>query len=418
MSEFELRCQAMKWLGEGVGPGEVAERCGRSRQWVYTWRERFETEGDDGLRDRSRRPRSSPTALDRRVAQRVLAIRADLEADPQAGVSGLEILSVLEREGFESLPSVRSIERILQRAGVTRQPKRAPKNRTGRFVPKVTVPGLWQQADWIQDRYLEGGIRFNSLQVIDAGCDAMTAGQFVHRSMRNAATFLIEHAWPLLSIPYVMSVDGAFVNTTHPNNPFTLWSRLCLLFGVELVVSPPGELGWTNRVEAINHLWQARTIRAEHYDTLDQLRAASDRAVDHLNSHRPLHDPDMFGSRYPLNVLHSYEPLLRWPPDMTLADYQDRKGNIDLPLTAGRVTFLTRTTPDHTIRFAKTTWTVPGTIPEGALITATITTNDQTLTLRYQDQPIARHDYPISQPIGDPYNPPAPHSITTHLTRM
>lgn len=417
MSELELRRQAMVWLGEGVGPSEVADRLGRSRQWVSKWRARWDTDGEDGLRDRSRRPRSSPTALDDRVTDRVLEVRSKLEADPQAGVSGLEILSVLERERFEPLPSVRSIERILQRAGVTRPTKHAPKNRTGRIVPRVTVPGFWQQSDWIQDRYLQGGIRFNSLQVVDAGCDAVASGQYVQRTILNAATFLIEDAWPLLSIPHVMSIDGAFTNTTHRYNPWTLWTKLCLLFGVELMISPPGELGWTNRVEHINHLWQARTIRAERYETLDQLRTASQRAIDHLNHRRPLHDPTMYGSRYPIDVLHSYQPLLRWPPTMILSDYQDRKGTIHLPLTAGQVTFLTRAT-NNTIRFTKTTWPIRDTIPEGALITATITTADQTLTLRYRDQPFATHHYPIRHPVQDPYYPPAPRSISTYLTAM
>ena len=46
--------------------------------------------------------------------------------------------------------------------------------------------------------------------------------------MVTAVTFLIEQAWPKLSIPKGMTVDNAFVKTTHIHNPFTNWVRACL----------------------------------------------------------------------------------------------------------------------------------------------------------------------------------------------
>jgi transposase-like protein len=61
MAQFRYRavCEVL-----GSSPiGEVAERYGTTRQSLHTWRKRFEQEGLDGLSDRSRRPRTSPTRL-------------------------------------------------------------------------------------------------------------------------------------------------------------------------------------------------------------------------------------------------------------------------------------------------------------------------------------------------------------------
>jgi transposase len=59
------RCQsetdvAMIWRYYGI-----------SRQTYYGWLRRYETEGVDGLRDRSRRPRTSPNATRPEVIEKI-----------------------------------------------------------------------------------------------------------------------------------------------------------------------------------------------------------------------------------------------------------------------------------------------------------------------------------------------------------
>lgn len=66
-------------LAQGVG--DVAEFCrvqGISRQTYYKWKKRFETEGLDGLRDRSRRPGSVPLATPVEVEDAIVRARKEL----------------------------------------------------------------------------------------------------------------------------------------------------------------------------------------------------------------------------------------------------------------------------------------------------------------------------------------------------
>lgn len=412
-SERERRLEGLRLVAEeGVTVAEAARRVGRSRQWLSKWRQR--EEWGEGVDDRSRAPLTSPTALPPDLVDLVLEYRDRLEADPVASIGSTSILAAMERDRVERLPAERSIERILARHGRSRT---STKKRSRSTVPVLPlpdigrVPGVWQQADWVQDRYLTGGIRFNSIQLVDMGSEGVATRQFPQRTVLNAVRLLIETAWPKLSIPYGLSVDNAFAKTTHRNNPWTLFVRACLFFGVEVIVSPPAELGWTNGAENINNLWQDRTIVRHHYNTLQDLQTHSELFEHWANHQRPILDPTICGTRYPAILIDTHRHQLRWPPDITVTDHFDHNGTIHIPLTAGRITFLRRV-QSGVITLAHTQWPVD--LPDTTLVVATITTGDTTLTLRHQATTITTHPYPIRHPITDPYHQPQPTSLYHH----
>lgn len=409
-SELARRRRAVELVDSGMSVSTVAERLGRSREWVYKWLRRRRVEGVDGLKDRPRVPHRQPSKTPRRVVDAVLGIRAELEENPVANIGALSILATLERRRFTPLPSIATIERILSREGVT-NPTEVSEPGGSLPLPQVTTPGKWQQADWVQDRYLEGGIRFNSLQIADVGSAGITSGQFLDRRLLTAVTFLIETAWPQLSIPQAISTDNAFTHTTHPHNPFTIWARACLFFGVEVIVGPPGGHGWNNHIEAVNNLWQKRTIRARRYANLDELRAGSDEAVRWFNQQRPILDPRRCGTRYAAEYIAAHRDHLVWPPEITVSDHLDEHGALHIPLTAGRVTFIRYLSENHTVNVAGGYWDVPTIVPKGGLVTAMITTADQQLEIRHKGEPVISYPYPISHPATEPHNPPAKRSL-------
>jgi putative transposase len=414
-SEEERRRELIRLVTvEKVSQAEAARRLDRSREWVHKWLERHDREGEAALAGRSRAPHQRPTQTPAGTVTEVLAVRDDLEVDPYANVGGLAILAELEQRQYQPLPSLRTIERILTDAGRSR-PRRPRRSGAKNRLPLPDVagrPGVWQQADWVQDHYLQGGVVFNSLQISDVGSHMIAAAQYPRRLIRNAVTLLVEHAWPQMSIPQAMSIDNAFVKTTHRNNPWTMWTRVCLYFGVELVITPPGAHGWNNHIEAANNIWQDRTIRRHHYNTLDDLRVGSNEACHYLNHRRPVLDLDLCATRYPSQLVAAYRSQLRWPPDITIADHLDHHGRLTIPLTAGRLTYL-RVVEHATIEVAGTRWSAP--LPTGALVTATITTADHTLTISHQSHPVVTHPYPITHPVTDPYHPPAPASLFNHI---
>lgn len=65
--------------------GNVAMTCryfGISRPTYYTWLRRYETEGVDGLRDRSKRPRTSPNATRAEVVDKIIHLRKHYHFGP------------------------------------------------------------------------------------------------------------------------------------------------------------------------------------------------------------------------------------------------------------------------------------------------------------------------------------------------
>src|SRR5207248_9037104 len=66
---------------EGRRPGEVAAAYGVSRSWVYELVARYRAEGDAAFEPRSRRPRTSPTAIPDPTVELIVELRPQLAAD-------------------------------------------------------------------------------------------------------------------------------------------------------------------------------------------------------------------------------------------------------------------------------------------------------------------------------------------------
>lgn len=409
ISEFERRRLAVQQVREGRPAAVVARELERSERWIHKWLRRFEGEGEAGLVERSRAPKSRPTVTPPDVVDKILAVRDDLEHSEFGGVSADAILYELECEGFEPVVSRATVNRILKRSGVTARPGRDRRAERHRPRPRVNRPGVWQQADWVGPRYLGRRLSFSSLHLIDVGGGAVAGGQYPTQQLTHAVEFFTERAWPTLGIPWSLQVDGAF-SLALPDRPAALWNvfvRTCLFFGVEVIITPPNELGWQNHIESFNNLWQERTLRRHFYDTVTDVEAASERFCDYYNHKRP--HPALsvktHGTRFPAELLETHHPNLRFPPQgFSPGDYQDRRGRLRLPLANGRLTFLTRVKDPGVINVAGHTFSVPP-ATTGACTVATILTSRQQLVVRLDGEIIAQHCFPITEKPVSPYHP-------------
>jgi transposase len=98
--------------------GNVAMTCryfGISRQTYYGWLRRYETEGIDGLRDRSKRPRTSPNATRAEVVEKIIHLRQHYHFGPR------KIAMYLQRYHDVTI-SVSGVWRVLHRLGMGRLP--------------------------------------------------------------------------------------------------------------------------------------------------------------------------------------------------------------------------------------------------------------------------------------------------------
>src|ERR1700719_824686 len=98
---------------DGSPASEVAIWYGVSRQSVYTWRDKYKAGGIDGLRDASRRPRTSPSRLPAQVEALVCELR---RAHPRWGARRIAFEAA--RRGADPVPSRATVHRVLERNGL------------------------------------------------------------------------------------------------------------------------------------------------------------------------------------------------------------------------------------------------------------------------------------------------------------
>jgi transposase InsO family protein len=138
---------------EGRTQAEVAATYGVSKGWVSKLIARYRTEGEAAFEPRSRRPKTSPGALDESVVRLVLELRrrlagAGLDAGPDTIGWHLE-----HHHGHRVSRS--TISRHLARAGlVTPEPKKRPKSSYVRF--EAAMPNQTWQSDFTHYRLADG----------------------------------------------------------------------------------------------------------------------------------------------------------------------------------------------------------------------------------------------------------------------
>ena len=104
---FHGRLLIVQRRQQGWKQAHIAAAMGVSRKCVRTWIERYQAEGEDGLHDRSSRPRSAPTRTSPEVEARVVAMRRRERCGP-------------DRIGTEVGVPARTVTRILRRHQVPR----------------------------------------------------------------------------------------------------------------------------------------------------------------------------------------------------------------------------------------------------------------------------------------------------------
>jgi transposase len=181
---------------EGRSKTEVARDYGVSRVWVQKLVRRFQSEGEVAFEPRSRRPHSSPQAVDAEVEDVIVRLRKELSR--QGLDAGAETIAAhLARRspaggGRPATPAVSTIWRILSRRGFVRsQPQKRPRSSWRTFC--ADQPNERWQAD-ITHWQLADGTEISILNIVDdhsrlcLGSDARraTTGLDVLASFRKA----------------------------------------------------------------------------------------------------------------------------------------------------------------------------------------------------------------------------------------
>lgn len=397
MTLIEDRRSVIHLLRAGQSVTSVAAELSKSTRWVRKWRKRYQTEGWDGLKDRSRRPHKIARQTHIATKLEIRKARSELEAETSEGkglkyIGGQAIRTRLKEKGIQPLPSVATIERVIREAGMTRPYQRAK-------MPEIKYPHLkiedsqsLIQVD-IVPHYLKGGEQVACFNAIDVASRYPTGEAYAQRRSKEAEDFLIQ-TWQGLGIPKYTQVDNESCFSGGFTHPYVLGKviRLALQAGTELVFSPvrhPQSNGFVERFhrDYDKHVWEDTYLsniaevqaQGQHFFALYRKRPHS-----RLNELTP-------------ETVH--QAPVRLPLDLTPTSEKR-------PLYAGQAHFIRKVLADNTISVLNVNWPAPNAKPDqGVWATLTITSSGAKLLI-FDEAPdvptrkrLATHHFKLSEPV-------------------
>ena len=152
--------QRREFVEAAKASGNFSRLCreyGITRKTGYKWLKRSE---EENLSDRSRAPHRTPGRTPIEIEEAILEVRAE---NPEWGAK--KILRILENEGVEDLPCVRTVNSILQRNGCI-SPEASEKSKAFIRFQRAHCNELWQM-DFKGDFALGNGERCFPFDIID-----------------------------------------------------------------------------------------------------------------------------------------------------------------------------------------------------------------------------------------------------------
>jgi len=317
------RILAVQRFKNGENPESICTSLGKSRVWLYKWIKRYSGEEPSWCEDRSRRPFSTPLHTPAEVEEIVKMVRLNLyNQDLFCGAQA--IYWEMEEHGVRPLPSIRTINRILSRNDLTHR-------RTGKYEAKGTaypklpslIPNQTHQADLVGPCYLQGPVRFYSLNVVDTA----TVRCGLSPSMSKSGQSILDGFWAIwmrMGIPDHIQIDNAmsfFGSPTHPRGMGPL-IRLCLHNEIEPWFIPMSEPWRNGMIENFNNRYQQMFLGKVVMSSQEELKAGS---LAFEQRHNSRYRYSKLGGKTPLKALAATNTRLRFPADDKAPDHQMKK---------------------------------------------------------------------------------------------
>jgi putative transposase len=344
--ELAARHRAITLRLAGRPVQAICAAVGRSKFWFHKWWGRYLQAGPPGLYDQTRANHHVAQRIPPELERAILSIRRRLQAHATPATrycltGAATIRAELKALGIRPLPCERTIERVLQRNGLT-----APRVRLAPLLPRQDYPGPQARAsnelhevDLVGPIYLKGsGHRYYIWVCKDAFDGAICLRLAFSRRMDEVLGFLGE-CWKDLGIPEQVQFDNARELSGWGPAARTLSRviRLCLRFGVGPVFIPAGEPQFNGSVENFNG-WFQEPLFDRRYTRPGDLRRELARLQEAVNTQ---HVHPRLGGQAPAQHRRGLR-LCKLP-----ASFEVLTGR--LPLTEGHVTFIRRVSAAGTV---------------------------------------------------------------------
>lgn len=284
MQRLEMERQwAVKRYQGGEDVESICASLGKSARWLFKWVDRASA-GGEWWQEKSKRPLKLRDKTSETIEGLVVATRQELIRE--GAFSGAQsIVWELQEKNIAS-PSTATVNRILRAHGCfEREPARYQSKGRKYPTPETRQPNDVQQSDFVGPRYIDGGVRFYSLNTADV-ITARAATIPIEARAADSVIPAVWQTWWRLGLPKIFQVDNELVfwgSRLHPRG-MSQMMRLCLHNGVEPLFIPPAE-PWRNGViEKFNDHWQQKFLARIRLTGFEALRKAAREFEGKINS--------------------------------------------------------------------------------------------------------------------------------------
>jgi putative transposase len=387
-NELSDRQQAVKLRLAGRSVEEICQLLGRSPAWFHIWWRRYRSLGPNGLFDLTR-SNVQPRRISAELERTIVGIRQRLASRAHPGtryslIGASAILAELQILHIRPLPGVRTIERVLARNGET-----VPKVRLASYLAHSTYPkpqahhsNQLHQVDAVGPIYLKGHRqRYYIFTCKDVFDGAVYLKLYRSRKMEVILDFLGE-CWKNLGLPEQVQFDNAreIVGWGPAARYLSRVLRLCLRFGVEVLLIPPGRPQHNGAVENFHSWFQPRLFQ-RHYSQVSTLKRELLRLQETVNHQ---HVQSRIGGLTPAQ--HRRRVKIRKLPPNYIVPTEP------LRIAAGYITFFRQVTAHGNVHLLSQTFFV-GKRVKGEYVKVQLDTKRAQLTVYRQGRIFKRWPY-------------------------
>jgi len=266
---------------EGVNFSQLCERFAISRKTGYKWFERFQAMGDEGLADRSRRPRNSPRCTDQKIEQAVCELR-----DKHPAWGGRKLHARLKALGRQDAPAPSTITEILRRHGRL-DPQESEKHQAWQRFEHPSPNDLWQM-DFKGDFALDSGRCYPLTAIDDHSRFALVLKACSAQGTETVRAALIE-AFRRYGLPRRMTMDNGVPWGTcgDEQNHYTALTVWLLRLGVLITHSRPRHPQTQGKDERFHRTLGQELLRDHAFHLIPDCQMAFDRWREVYNCERP-----------------------------------------------------------------------------------------------------------------------------------
>jgi putative transposase len=293
---YWVRRQIIEERGKGEWTSaELAKRYGVSRQSIYKWAKRAQSEGWKGLEDKSRRPKSHPSQQKtQQWEQSILELKRRRRS---WGAKKLQA-ELKRRHLNEPLPSIATIGRILQRRGltkVTRRRKAGPAIEKSQKRPQPVSPNAVWAIDFKGNFRLADHTTVYPLTIEDLYSRFLLGVQALGSTSQQQVKGVCERIFARYGLPTSILVDNGkpfcgdgLLGLSRLN---VWWRRL----GIEVYFIERGRPQQNGRLERLH-----RTLKAETTQPVSAHLNAQQRRFNRWRQHYNVQRPhEAIAQRYP-----------------------------------------------------------------------------------------------------------------------